>query len=171
VNRLFIVLVLGCSAFVPAQRTYRVDSAGTGNFTSIPQALASPLVTHGDTLLVTQGGPYDVSTTTDKGVRILGERGNFAVRGTLRVAVLPASETFGLVASSALAGGFSLEFVNCDGRVLVDGAYQGQFDPLPPSYVSIDNCAHVSINDSALIDVRAVNGRFVRITRSSSPSR
>jgi hypothetical protein len=47
-NRLFLVVVVACSAIVPAQRTYRVDSAGTGNITSMPQALASPLVTHGD---------------------------------------------------------------------------------------------------------------------------
>jgi hypothetical protein len=163
----FVLVLLAAASPASAQRTFRIDSFGGGDFRTLAEAFASPLVGHGDILLVHSSV---VGATTDKGVRVVADIGNYGAEGVLRIENLPAGQTFALVGAFGwLLDAFRIELADCAGHVLIDGCRQdnsGSFTTKLP-YTSIDNCAHVSINDSYLYDVRVQNGSFVRITRSS----
>jgi hypothetical protein len=155
-------IILVPSAPSRAQTVYTVSQFGGADFLTIKEALQSPKVDHRDILHIVGFGPYDMGLTTGKGVRIVGKE-NIAVNGTLRVQNLPMEETFAMVAFGSHVSTdntFQIEFDNCAGRVLFDGlsmdyAFGLPGHALPPlPYVRIRDCAHVSFNQSRLLDVQ-----------------
>lgn len=142
------LLVLSLAAApAAAQATWTVDASGSGDFTSLASAVASPDVADGDTLLV-EPGDYG-SFVTGKALTIIGRAGG------PRPQVGDESRIEG--AASATLAGLVLEELLCSqipGRVAIEGCDIGHTG-IPVIGITgdtflVEDCAEVVVSNGVL---------------------
>ncbi len=124
-----------------AQRTWIVDAAGAGDFTTVSGAvLASG---RGDTLLV-RPGSYSSTSTISHGLTVVADPGAQLGAGFI-VSGLPAGDAVSLVGGLVTS---SVRLRNCDGRVHLESVAVTAAGS-PGVALDIDDCANVTIDASS----------------------
>lgn len=152
-------VAVALAAFAPAhaQRTWVVNSDGSGDFTDIPPAVAA--ASAGDTVYVSSAalGSYS-SATISKGIALVADRFLNPYGIALDVRDIPPGEIFSL---TDWGGDTQLSFVDCQGRIILDNVatlLSGLRYHLAHRTL-IRNCADVAMTTCALTAVEVESSR------------